>query len=35
MKPLAALLGSLALFVPKEALWATTVEYDLTIAGQF
>jgi hypothetical protein len=32
--PLAALLGSLTLFVPGAALWAATVEYDLTIARQ-
>jgi CopA family copper-resistance protein len=29
-----AFLGSLALFVPAAALWAATVEYDLTIAKQ-
>ena len=34
MKPLAALLGSLTLFVPGAALWAATVEYDLTVARQ-
>ena len=34
MKPVAALLGCLALFVPGAVLSAATVEYDLTIAQQ-
>jgi CopA family copper-resistance protein len=34
MKLVAALLGSLALFVPKAALSAATVEYDLNITRQ-
>lgn len=34
MKSVVALLGSLTLFVPGAALWAATVEYDLTIARQ-
>jgi len=34
LKPLVALLGSLALFVPEGILSAATVEYDLTIARQ-
>ena len=33
MKPVAAWLGSLVLFVPAS-LWAATVEYDLTLARQ-
>jgi FtsP/CotA-like multicopper oxidase with cupredoxin domain len=34
MKPVAALFGCLALFVPVTMLSAATVEYDLTIARQ-
>ncbi|MHB1307154.1 MAG: multicopper oxidase domain-containing protein [Limisphaerales bacterium] len=34
MKPVTALLVSLALFVPRAALLAATVEYDLVIARQ-
>ena len=34
MKPMAVLLGSLALFVPGAVLSAATVAYDLTIARQ-
>jgi hypothetical protein len=34
IKPVAALLGCLALLVPVSMVWAGTVEYDLTIARQ-
>lgn len=34
IKPVAVLLGCLALLVPVSVVWAGTVEYDLTIARQ-